>query len=157
MKYVRAIGIAVIICLVITMSGCKIKSSYDFENDSSLIDNVEIVSINYEIVDNKENVSETTICEISDIEEFLIEFSKLNCYVYMGDPRGFHNDCIAIKFNYENGDYEITADIGKITYVNGVNNYYQGFRAFEKNEFSTFLRKWISNMEIGDGSSSSKD
>ena len=124
-------------CICITGSGCSLRIDYDFLNDTSEILTIEIVVIN-EFVAYSEPLYET-ICLIEDEQEFLNDFSKIECNKRFSDPKEIYKNVPVIRIAYKNNEYEFINYIGQETSRNAYGNNV----SLNEEQFISFIEKYV--------------
>lgn len=138
----------VIVCLFITFLfstlfiACEIQSEYKFLHDPSEISSIEIVEIGEE--NSQGNIEQNTIYIIENIEVFMRDFAKVDCYILYSDPTGIENNTTVIKVIYNNDDYELIGVDGQAQYTNGEYDNYVGYRYFDRDQYESLLLKYSS-------------
>jgi len=122
--------------LILFLGGCNVKAEYDFLYSVDEISAIEIVQVDEE---SQEGFQQTMLAEIEDIETFLLEFNKLDCYSNYTDPIGIENGDIVIKVIYSNGDYEMIGCTGQARCEDGTFDNYVGRRYFEQEEYNNLI------------------
>ena len=138
---------AIVLSLLCMLCSCNVRRSYNYMNDKEDIVEISLVSLHFafnDVIEYTNNVK-----EIDDIEKFLNDFEKLECYQWFGDPLGFWEEngdegMIVIKFVYSNGDYELVGwdACARYTTEKGLGNH-NGFRIFEEEQFNEFIQENI--------------
>lgn len=118
---------------------CVHNVEYTYMNDESTIDSIQIVDLVDFKEENYEFVQEE-ICEIENIDEFIEEFSEIDCHVHYGDPVQLEAGVIVVKVVYENGDYELIDATAQLKRRQGVNHY--GYRSFDREQFAELLKSY---------------
>ena len=124
------------------LSGCKKEVSYNFIQDQSEIDTIEIIEVGEpDLQGVNEQIS---ICTIEDTTSFMGKFNQMKCYDHYGDPIGVLPDTIAIKILYSNGEYELITPIGQARYTKKRQyKNYVGYRSFDNEEFNGLVSQYI--------------
>lgn len=150
--------ILIICCLFGFVTGCSCgalsrmitcsnnKVEYQFMNEKSEIVAIEIVEVGERYIENNVAVGPPelkTVCSVSQMEEFIGELLKVDCYKNYGDPTGIYQDTVAIKISYSNGDYELIEANGQAEYkYNKDYQQYKGAYMFDKDEFELLINKF---------------
>lgn len=129
------------------LTSCLSPDEYSFLHDVYEIDNITIVKVGVDEENGSPPELECIII-IEDEQAFLEEFLALECYRIWNDPSGVYLGEYAIKFEYQNGDYELISEFGQATY--SYNEYYKemyynkynGWYAFHGEELKTFIMKY---------------
>ena len=122
--------------------GCEKKAEYEFLQDVSEINTIEIVKIGVS-KEGEEIIPMTSISIVNDKENFLREFLQINCYCNPGDPQGVVENAKVIKVIYNNGEFELIDVGGQSTYtLDRQYKHYAGFRYFDDNEFNELISKY---------------
>jgi hypothetical protein len=119
------------------ISGCSVKTHYNFMHDVSQINKIQIVEAGSQIIDGE--LEQKIIGEVTDNTVFLDSFSQLECFINTGDPRGIRNGQKAIKIIYCNGDYELIGKEGQGKYRSGKYKHYAGYRFFDVEQFDELI------------------
>ena len=137
-----------VIVLILTFAimllavGCEKKVEYEFLQDVSEINNIEIVKIGVP-KEGEEIIPMTSICIVDDKEDFLREFLQINCYCNFGDPQGVMENNNVIKVIYNNDEFELIDVGGQSTYtLDRQYIHYAGFRYFDDTEFNELISKY---------------
>ncbi len=140
-----------VICLMLCTIGCMaiLKTDFEFLHDSSEIALIEIVEVGE--LDNTDRMNPKqefyTICEIQDIEQFLNDFSDVECRDRFTDPKRPLEGTVGIKITYNNGDYEIICYSGQAECVDGTYSFEEGWHYFDVEQFEELLNKYNSTTE----------
>ena len=136
--------IVMIFIIVLSLAGCEALSRTDFEflADNSEIELIEIVKIG-KLDENAPTHEFLVINEIQDAEQFLKDFSDVECYNRFTDPSGPLEGYIGIKITYNNGDYEVICASGQSEYIDGMYSSHEGWHSFEKTQFDELINKYI--------------
>lgn len=118
---------------------------YDFLNSADKISEIAIVRLNF---DDDGVLMQTEIKKIENINEFLEDFKKIDCYIYFGDPISATPEGIedtVIKIIYVNNEYELINWNGQSEYTieRGL-DYYAGFNVFDEQQFEKLIEKYMS-------------
>lgn len=135
------------ICIILALfSGCSVKTNYIFLHPTSKITDIEIIKVGTYTDTN--NVEQTTLYVADDIDAFLAGFNDISCYIHFTDPVGVEENTIAIKFIYDNEEYELVTAHGRATYTKE-HNYedYQGYRTLNTDEYDEFISQYILNAD----------
>lgn len=136
----------IIICLPIALvfsilfAACEIQTKYEFLHDSSEISSIEIVEVGEK--NSQGNIEQNTIYIIENIEVFMRDFAKVDCYILYSDPTGIENNTTVIKVIYNNNDYELIGADGQAQYINGKYDNYVGYRYFDRDQYESLLLKY---------------
>lgn len=110
--------------------GCQKKDGYPFFHARSEITTIKIVGVTNSLV--YEDLEITTLYVIDEKEQFLEEFSAIQCNHIFGYAYAVHEDVPddevvqAIKFEYANGDFELIAVPGPGIARYSVEGYWAG-------------------------------
>lgn len=132
---------------------CFSSDEYSFLHDVSKLDNITIVEVG---ADEGNGAPPELKCIITIEEEkaFLEEFLVLECYKVWDDPSGVYLGEYAIKFEYQNGDYELISESGQARY--SYSEYYKemhydkyhGWYVFYGEELKTLIMKYIDSVNL---------
>ena len=127
---------------LLLLTGCEIKSNYQFLNDTKNIVSIQIVQVTWD--NSTHEFKEHTLSTIDDINMFLDEFCKLDCYSLYTDPLGIDDNSIVIKIIYNNQEYELISSGGRAQYTQkkGFQNY-TGYRYFDDEPFQKLIEKYL--------------
>ena len=164
MRCLNFFVILIVILLCFPLVGCAssfkalTKTDFEFLHSLSEIKAIEIVKINE--IEQIQNVSATppvidnapsfdVICTVQNIERFMEDFSKIECYL-SSPPKSPSAGDIGIKIIYNNENYEIICSRGQAEYRNGF--YYSdcGRHSFDETQFDEMLSKYIDNIKKND-------
>lgn len=138
----KIFGCLCIIFMTVVLMGCKKEVSYNFMQNQSEIDMIEIVKIGEPNAQGENE--QTTLCTIDDITSFMKEFNQLECYDHFGDPIGVTPDMVAIKIVYNNGEYELITSYGQARYTpKRKYRNYVGYCSFDNQEFEKLLSQYL--------------
>ena len=132
-------------CLLgIVFTACRLTVEYPLLHETSQISGITIVSVGF---DNEGKFSQSEICTVSDIDEFILRFRDVTCYSLFGDPTGLapdEEDATVIKIAYDNGEYELINYYGEswFTHERGF-QYYKGYYSFDKDQFAELIQTYI--------------
>ena len=128
-----------VLFLAFIMAGCT-PTDYDFMHSKEKIECIEIVEAYCDY--STGNGIQTVLVKISDKDSFLKDFQKLECSIsWFGGPSGVDTKGIALKFTYENGDYELIRAIGQSEYTKE-QDYYKVYCMngnFDSKEFNKLI------------------
>ena len=133
-------------CLIVScfLSSCTYKTTYNFYHPIEDISSIEIV-VAHE--DDMGFINEQTVlATIEDHEMFLNDFNNMRCRLNIfSSPARFSAGCLAVKFAYTNGDYELCVHAAKALYrvEYDIIDPYRGGGHFEKKEFLALLSKYL--------------
>lgn len=127
------------------LSSCRMQAEYKFMREPSRIERIEIVRL--EETSKYDVFSAKTLATVGDADSFLKGFKSLKCRLHYTAPKGVHSGENVIKFVYTNDEYELVGIYGSAynTTVGGFVNY-RGYYYFEKEEFTSFIERYI-NVE----------
>ena len=124
-----------------------LKLEYHFLQSSTEIEAIEIVRLGKSKNDlgliPKE---QTVIGKVDNISEFLKEFEQLDCYLNINQPTKVEEDSIAVKISYsggEGGNYELINAHGQSISYYTCENYNNGLRYFDEEQFANLIEKYI--------------
>lgn len=124
------------------MSSCTY-TEYDFMHSKEKIEHIEVVEAYCDFATG--NGIQTVLVEITEKDSFLKDFEELECFMYwFGGPSGIDTKGIALKFTYENGDYELVRAIGQSEYTKE-KDYYKVYCMngnFDYEEFNKLIFKY---------------
>ena len=80
--------------------------------------------------------------EITNIQEFLEEFSNVERHTYWGDPHSLYQGEIVIKIVYKNDDYDLVGADAQYEKRKGI--WYDNFLRFDEAQFKALIDKYIS-------------
>ena len=109
-------GISVLMVVVSMLSACNGKKPYEFINEESEMNTIEIVKL-CEHDHEKGEFQEELISVVEDHSAFLSDFKKVECYNHWTDPTGVSEDDVVIKITYMNGEYELIHNSGQTLYT----------------------------------------
>ena len=134
--------IILVVVLVLFIS-CNRQASYKYMHDPSEIASIEIVHVGESFTNGI--IDQELLAEIGDIPLFLSEFDELYCSIHYTDPGIILTNHPAIKFIYNNGDYELISSVGQAAFYanSGRFDWAQGFRDFDDDQFYEFVYKYI--------------
>ena len=164
MRYVKLLIIYIfLISLCLSLVGCGLlfdslkKEDFELLHESSKIEAIQIVEVgevktiedtssnNYKVLYEP---SFDVIAEIEDIEQFMEDFSQVDCFQRLSDPsKPFEGDK-GIKIIYNNGDYDVICSNGQAECENGIYNFERGYNSFDDTQFDELINKYTKNIEI---------
>ncbi len=133
----------IIFLLTSPLSGCEVKTKYEFIHDSPDISSIEIVKVGEE--SSQEIIEQTTISIVDDMERFIEDFNRINCYTIYSDPSGIEDNAVVIKIIYNNDDYELIGVGGQAKYVSGKYDNYVGYQYFDQDQYKALISKYSDN------------
>lgn len=136
----------VIFLFSLLFSACEIRAKYKFLHDSSKISFIEIVEVGDE--NSQGNIEQNTIYIIDDIDAFIEDFAKVDCYILYSDPAGIENNTTVIKVIYNNNDYELIGVEGQAQYLNGEYENYVGYRYFDRDQYESLILKYSFKTDV---------
>ena len=110
-KKILCLFLTLILVLAMSVS-CGFRP-YPYIHDKSLITRIDLVRIRYRDLDGMITFSEEYIGEIPDTDSFIEEFDQILKETVFFDPFQMNDGTLALRFLYENGDYELTAPSGQ--------------------------------------------
>ena len=144
----RILVFLIIIIVLISTDSCHVKEKYRLLHQEDEITCVSIVTLTLDEVGN--HIYEEKI-KIDDIDTFISDFRKVECYKYFGDPIGidkYDEGSDILKIEYENGDYELINYNGQSEYTQERGfEMYAGFNVFEIDQFKGLIEKYLSETE----------
>lgn len=147
----------IVISLCLLLVGCGFlfvaitKTDFDLLHEATEINSIEIVIIG-EVKRIEDTSSDYTvayepsfdvICKIQEIEQFIEEFSEVDCFMRISDPSRPLEGDNGIKIVYNNGDYDIICAYGQGEYKNGTYDFERGYHSFDEVEFNTLINKYL--------------
>ena len=94
---------------------------------------------------NEEMAIQQADCkEIENTTAFLLDFERIECDTWWGDPLGISKDCYAIKVIYQSGEYELITWNGKAEYRKdrGFRNY-RGYFLFDELAYEKLIVSYM--------------
>lgn len=135
--------ILVLICFF--LYACRNQESYRFLNSTDEISEISIVTVSFS---ENADLIQTEIRKIQDVNLFLEEFRRVDCYSYYGDPVGIFEEGATdtvIKILYENDEYELINWRGQTEYtIERGFRFYAGYNVFDENQFKSLIKKYSS-------------
>ena len=150
---VKKISILLLVLLLLLCYGCACghRTRFDLLHDESKICSIEIVGIVEEYDEETKQPSLITFAKIDDIDSFLKDFRKVKCRsrgVIGFSPDGVYQNEVAIKFSYENNDYELVSDGGRSIYTGGDLDFYRGHESFNDEQFDALIAKYYPSYTL---------
>ena len=150
----------VVVLLCLSLVGCSfvldsfLKTNFSFLHETSEIKAIEIVVIGE--VAQIENVSSEPpaagnkpnfdiVCYVQDIEQFIDDFSKVECF-HSSPPRSPILNDVGIKIIYNNDDFDIICSSGQGEYRDGFYYSDTGKFSFDKTQFDELINKYTNDM-----------
>lgn len=127
--------ISIICFLILSLTGCTFQS-YPLNEDINDIVNIEIIEA--------KNWQEYTVLNIlmdEELTNFLEDFSDLKYYQGFGDPKTCSG--MAIKINYESGNYELLTAVSS-EYVKDGNKWFT-FKYCDREKFGSLIEQYNIN------------
>ena len=141
MKKIFAI-FPMLFCIILV--SCRHQDNYSFLNNRNEISSISIVMVSF---DDAGQIVETELQQIENVDSFLEDFQKINCYTYYGDPLGITEEGVeasVIKIVYKNNEYELINWNGQATYTNETGfRYYAGYNVFDEIQFNSLIQSYI--------------
>lgn len=143
----KTIAILIAALLVMCLASCRVRrEKYKLLNTEDSICDVSIVTVSFS---EEDDIIQTEIKQINDINGFMDDFEEVPCYIYFGDPTGvteWGKEADVIKIAYDNGEYELINHNGQARYTleNGF-SFYAGFSVFDKSSFNALIEKCCDN------------
>ena len=141
MKKIFAI-FPMLFCIILV--SCRHQDNYSFLNNRNEISSISIVMVSF---DDAGQIVETELQQIENVDSFLEDFQKINCYTYYGDPLGLTEEGVeasVIKIVYKNNEYELINWNGQATYTNETGfRYYAGYNVFDESQFNSLIQSYI--------------
>ena len=137
--------------LLINISSCGFVSKYNM-HDTSEISSIEIVQAFYNMETHE--YFETNVVTITDHESFLEDLERIKTSRrYRGELFGITSPGLAVKFTYNNGDYEVFRHVDRSTYKAETQHFNPcaDKGEYDKFEFYELLVKYMSlYLDLGD-------
>ena len=117
---------------------------YNFLDRETEIKHIDIVEIGEYTDSNLVPESQEIVCRIDDHADFLIKFSKLDCFLNIDTPSKVRCNEKMIKITYSDGKYELIDVNGQSKRID--NNGFvgdDGYRYFDKIQFSSLIESYI--------------
>ena len=122
--------------LLCSLTGCMFDREYSFYQPVSEISSIEIVSLKYHGT-YYEDFEEILICEIEDIDQFIVDFYKMDYSGRFG-PNPSPETPTAIKITYKNGNKEAITPYGRYS-----SDYrFHGSFSFKEDQFYDLINKY---------------
>lgn len=142
--------------ILLTFTGCApilgfSYISYDFMDNTDNIEKIELVKV-IEVFSNEENAiiidyKTNTLATISNIDEFLENFSYLSCFTFkILPPVIAPMDEYGIKLSYSSDSFEIIGAIGQTYFKKGEYKTTNKKQYFDEDEFDSFIEAYISSI-----------
>lgn len=136
-----------IFCLFL-FSSCRCSEEYNFLNPTDAIEEIAIVNLHF---GDDGYLIETKIKTIENVNEFLNDFQRVDCYTYFGDPIPATPEGIedtVIKILYKNNEYELINWNGQSEYTlkKGL-TYYAGYSVFDEYQFEALIKKYLDRWQ----------
>lgn len=133
-----------VILLIICMIPRATEATFEFRGDTENISSIEIVKVGTILEDN---VNSHTLKEITDINSFLEDFSKIECkklYYGIATPTGIEGTLEqAIKVTYSNGDYEIIDHLNQLRYTSELGVKDRTLYILDKGQYNALIKKYL--------------
>ena len=140
MKHIR-VGLFTFLSLLICLfSGCGLFGDQEYTCDVDNVVSVQIVHLDG-FVKEEYRDEYTILCEIEDISGFVEQLESVEHSVNWGDPRPLGTDCIVIRIEYQNGDYDLLHEDAQTFHRSGQNN--DGFFFFDDNQFQDLISEYL--------------
>ena len=147
-----------LIVLCLSLAGCGFlfgtfpRTDFELLQEISEIKAIEIVTIGE--IERIENVSQNSsvlskpsfdiICNVEDIEQFMEDFYKVECYS-ASPPSSPKVGSIGIKITYENEEYDIICSSGQAEYRDGIYYRDSGKNSFDEKQFDELINQYVNN------------
>lgn len=149
MFYEKIFTVFIVFFTLISLVSCKHEEVYSLLNPTDEISNISIVSLSF---DKNNKLIQKEIQKIDDVNSFLDDFRKIECYTYYGDPTGVTVEgveAVVIKISYENGEYELINWNGQAEQTEDRGfRFYSGYSVFNEEQFETLITKYLSNTDF---------
>lgn len=123
-------------------TSCGLIGEQQYTCDVENVNAIQIISLG-DYVEGEYRYDYTVLCEIPDEETFVKEFLDVECRVNWGDPLQLREGYVAIRIEYNNGDYDLLHPESQLKCRDGVIN--QGYFFFDKTEFDNLINEWVRN------------
>ena len=135
------------LCLVssiFALSSCKLllKGNYQFLREREEIASIEIVRIGSYLDNITLEPRQTVLSKIENIDEFMNDFSKVNCSERFSDPTNPSEGETAIKIIYDGGEYELICRASQALFFDGIYHAEKGFYSFDQEQFEALITKY---------------
>ena len=140
MKQFRFVLFTFLSLLICLFSGCGLFGDQEYTCDVDNVVSVQIVHLG-EIVEGEYRFAYTVLCEIEDIPAFVEQLESVEHSVNWGDPRPLGTDCIVIRIEYQNGDYDLLHEDAQTFHRSGQNNH--GFFFFDDDQFQDLISEYL--------------
>ena len=130
----------------------NIKLEYNFLKSNTEISSIEIVKLGeWDEERGAQPPDQTVVGNVENVSEFLDSFSEMDCYFNAKYPTRVRDNSIAIKINYTYDDYR-EGDYGLYELIDAYgqsicvyDQYFaiNGYRYFDKNQFSNLIKEYI--------------
>ena len=85
-----------VIIMLLPLTGCSIKVDYSYLNNPNQITSIEIVKCGE--INSDGELPQTLISTVENIDQFLQDFEKIECFLIYTDPTAVGTNITAIKF-----------------------------------------------------------
>ncbi|MBQ7016153.1 MAG: hypothetical protein IJN10_04275 [Firmicutes bacterium] len=136
MKYTMVFFLVCFFCFFV---GCKSSVKYDLLFDESKISLIQIVEIG-EYNQEKYEFELRKIAEISEVEQYLDDFEKIQCKSHYSAPLDLEQGSVVAKIMYESGEYELISWYAQSIHTNDGVNY--GNYELDKKSFLELIREY---------------
>lgn len=140
MKQFRFVLFTFLSLLICLFSGCGLFGDQEYTCDVDNVVSVQIVHLDG-FVKEEYRDEYTILCEIEDISGFVEQLESVEHSVNWGDPRPLGTDCIVIRIEYQNGDYDLLHEDAQTFHRSGQNN--DGFFFFDDNQFQDLISEYL--------------
>lgn len=140
MKHIRFVLFSLLALLICIFSGCGLSGDQEYTCDVDNVVSVQIVHLDG-FVKEEYRDEYTILCEIEDIPAFVEQLESVEHSVNWGDPRPLGTDCIVIRIEYQNGDYDLLHEDAQSFHRSGQNN--SGFFFFDDNQFQNLISEYL--------------
>ncbi len=121
-----------------------VKLEYNFIDRITEISAIEIVKLGKSQYESQIPDNQTVIAKVEDTSEFLMKFAELDCFLSTQIPTRVPDDSIVIRISYNDGSYELISANGQSKSFLGDTYAFDGYRYFDKTQFSDFINEYIS-------------
>ena len=122
------------------LCSCGLVSPQKYSCDVNEVETINIVMLN-EYVKDDYSYKYTVLSQISDCSTFVDQLSKVDHTVNWGDPRQLQVQCVAIRIDYLNGDFDLIQPDAQIFNRSEVNQY--GYYFFDDEQFDKLIADYV--------------
>ena len=141
--FIMLIIIGILFCFPFT--SCRHKETYKLLNSIDEISHISIVDISFA---RDGEIIQTVKQDIPNQDDFMNDFTAIDCYTYYGDPTGITPEGVedrVIKITYVNNEYELINWSGQAKYTEERGfRYYSGYSVFNEGQFELLITKYSS-------------